>query len=35
MLIVRFAMPASCRVRCNSAIAVAVIAESGTSPKRF
>ena len=35
MLIVRFAMPASCRVRWNSAIAVAVIAESGTSPKCF
>ena len=35
MLIVRFAMPASCRVRWNSAIAFAVIAESGTSPKCF
>jgi len=31
MLIVRFAMPASCRVRWNPAIAVAVIAEIGTS----
>ena len=33
MLIVRFAMPASWRVRWKSAIVVAVIAESGTSPK--
>ena len=35
MLIVRFAMPASWRVRWNSAIDVAVIAESRTSPKCF